>query len=106
MCFHPMCLYSIYSDVLGEFNSGQKWAFFQSAQIIIPSLTNGSSEMPNGSSEMPNGSSEMPSILVGGTLQLHLQCPVGPVGLIPGVGHYPPPPPCASTALSKHEDPV
>ena len=32
MCFHPMCLYSIYSEFSGELNNGQKWAFFQSSQ--------------------------------------------------------------------------
>ena len=28
MCFHPICLYSIYLEFLGEFNSGQKLALF------------------------------------------------------------------------------
>ena len=38
MCFHPMSLYSIYSEFSGEFNNGQKWAFFQSSQnnYLIP----------------------------------------------------------------------
>ena len=38
MCFHPMCFYAIYSEFSGEFNNGQKWAFFQSSQnnYLIP----------------------------------------------------------------------
>ena len=37
-CFHPMCLYSIYSAFPGEFKNAQKWAFFQSSQntYLIP----------------------------------------------------------------------
>ena len=32
LCFHPMCLFSIYSEISGEINTGQKWVFFQSAR--------------------------------------------------------------------------
>ena len=36
MCFHPMCLCSIYSEFSGEINNGQKWACFQSTQNDYP----------------------------------------------------------------------
>ena len=61
MCFHPMCLYSIYSEFPSEFNNGQKWHFSSQPKLIIPALT--------------NGSSQMPSFLVGGTVHLHLKGP-------------------------------
>ena len=37
-CFHPMCLYSIYSEFSGEFKNAQKGAFFQPSQnnYLIP----------------------------------------------------------------------
>ena len=39
MCFHPMCLYSMYSEFLGEFKSGQKLALFSEPKISFPSLS-------------------------------------------------------------------
>ena len=53
-CFHPMCLYSIYSEFSGEINNGQKWVFFQSARNKYP--TSKQSFL------------EMATTLVGGTL--------------------------------------
>ena len=36
LCFHPMCMYSIYSEFSREINNGPKWVFFQSAQHKYP----------------------------------------------------------------------
>ena len=57
MCFHPMCFSSTYSEFSGNSIMDKNGHFSRQPKIIIPSY----------------GSSEMPSILVGGTLHLHLQ---------------------------------
>ena len=54
LCFHPMCLYSTYSEFSGEINNGQKWVFFQSARNKYPTSE--------------PSLSEMATTLVGGTL--------------------------------------
>ena len=59
--FHPMCLYSIYSEFSGEFDSGQKWVFFQLAQNKYP--------IPE------QWSTEVASILVDRTLHLYSKSP-------------------------------
>ena len=45
LCFHPVCLYSIYSELSAEINNGQKWVFFQSARNKYPTSEQGVSEM-------------------------------------------------------------
>ena len=54
LCFHPICLYSIYSEFSGEINNGQKWVFFQSVRNNYPTSE--------------ESFSEMATTLVGGTL--------------------------------------
>ena len=38
-CFHPMCLYSIYSEFSRKFKNAQKWAFSSHPKIIISFVT-------------------------------------------------------------------
>ena len=45
MCFHPMCLYSIYMEFSREINNEQKWVFFQSARNKYPTSEQSFSEM-------------------------------------------------------------
>ena len=59
--FHPMCLYSTYSDFSGESKNGQKWAFSKIAQ--------------NGYPIPENYVAELASVLVGGTLHFRLESP-------------------------------
>ena len=70
MCFHPMCLHSIYSEFSGEFNNGQKLAFSQLVQNHY--LTS------------EHRCSVMVGALVGGTLQMQWKV----LGSNPSGGEY------------------
>ena len=56
ICFHPMCLYSIYLEFVGEFNNGQKLAFSELVQNLY--------------FISEHRCSVMVSAIVGGTMQL------------------------------------
>ena len=60
MCVHPMCLYSVYSEFVREFNNGQNVAIFRQHKMYLIS---------------DHQLSEMATTVVGGALHLQLESP-------------------------------